>query len=142
FRRFVRRQIVVEALRQRVQAPGDLNRDEVLWEAGAVLAGTILMAAGISGAGPETHDSSTTLSTLIPHIARYREAFYANLLQGLKGEHGERLRQETDLTRQPFGGARQHLNQSLARHRALQLQQPHPALLFAAIGYPQASRRQ
>jgi hypothetical protein len=142
FRRFVIRHIVIEALWQRVQAPGDLDRDEVLWEAAAVLAGTILMAAGISGAGPETHDSSTTLSTLIPRIARYREAFYANLLKGLTGKHGERLREETSLTRQPFGGARQHLNQTLARHRALQLQQRHLAMLFAIMGYPQASRRQ
>ncbi|HMF19941.1 MAG TPA: hypothetical protein VKE98_22235, partial [Gemmataceae bacterium] len=142
FRRFVIRHIVIEALWQRVQAPGDLDRNEVLWEAAAVLAGTILMAAGVSGAGPETHDSSTTLSTLIPRIARYREAFYANLLQGLKGKHGERLHQEAGLTRQPFGGARQHLNQSLARHRALQLQQRHLAMLFATMGYPSASRRQ
>jgi len=35
-----------------------------------VLAGTILMAAGISGSGPTAHDSSTTLSSLIPRIAR------------------------------------------------------------------------
>lgn len=82
YRRFVIRQVVIEALRQRVETPGELDRAEVLWEAAAVLAGTILMAAGISGAGPETHDSSVTLSTLIPRIARYREAFYANLLQG------------------------------------------------------------
>src|SRR5262245_23597754 len=142
YRRFVIRQIVIEALHQRVETPAGLDRAEVLWEAAAVLAGTILMAAGISGAGPETHDSSTTLSTLIPRIARYREAFYANLMQELKGKHAERLFQETTLTRQPFGGARQHLNQTLARHRAWQLQQRHLALLFAAMGYPQASRRQ
>ena len=142
YRRFVIRHIVIEALYQRMQTPARLDRAEVLWEAAAVLAGTILMAAGISGAGPETHDSSATLSTLIPRIARYREAFYANLMQELKGKHAERLFQETTLTRQPFGGARQHLNQALARHRAWQLQQRHLALLFAAMGYPQASRRQ
>jgi hypothetical protein len=115
---------------------------DLLWEAAAVLAGTVLMAAGVSGAGPQTHDSSTTLSTLVPRIARYREAFYQDLLQSRAGSHGERLREEAATTRQPFGGARQFLNQHLARHRARQLQQRHLALLFAEIGYPDAARRQ
>src|SRR5207244_4147743 len=107
----------------------------------AVLAGTMLMAAGVSGAGPTTHDSSTTLSTLVPRIAQYREAFYQDLLEGRSDSHGKRLRDEAATTRQPFGGARQFLNQYLARHRALQLQQRHLALLFADIGYPESSRR-
>src|SRR6185312_4518569 len=44
--------------------------------------------------------------------------------------------------RQPFGGARQHLNQRLARLRAVQLQHVHLAQLFARMGYAEASSRQ
>src|SRR4029077_12744913 len=94
------------------------------------------------GPGPNAYDSSVNLSNLIPRIAKYREAFYAALLDPLQGDHGERLRQEVKVTRQPFGGARQHLNRYLAQQRALQMQQRHLALLFADIGYPPGSRRQ
>ena len=59
----------------------------------------------------------------MPRIAQYRDAFYASLLNKVGGPHGARLRQEAAATRQPFGGARQHLNQYLAEHRAGQLQQ-------------------
>ncbi len=48
---------------------------------------------------------------------------------------------EAQITRQPFGGMRQHLNQFLARHRAAQLQQRHLALFYADLGYAEASRR-
>jgi hypothetical protein len=152
YRRFIVRQVVLEGLLRRVEEQGagaggqrsesEVPAPDLLWEAAAVLAGTILMAAGVSGTGPQTHDSSTTLSTLVPRIAAYRETFYQNLLQNRAGSHGERLREEAATTRQPFGGARQFLNQYLARHRAWQLQQRHLALLFAEIGYPEASRRQ
>jgi hypothetical protein len=117
-------------------------RDEFLTEAAVVLAGTVLMAAGVSGAGPETHDSSATLAALVPRIARYREAFYTAQLARVEGAHAARLRQEAAVTRQPFGGARQHVNQYLARHRAAQMQQRHLALLLAEMGFPEASRRQ
>jgi hypothetical protein len=142
YRRFVLRQLTLDALLDRIARPGDRQGDELLFEAAAVLSGTMLMAAGVSGAGPETHDSSITLSKLVPRIARYREAFYSRLFQGRTGSHGERLRAEAKLTRQPFGGARQHLNQYLARQRAFQLQQRQLALLFAEIGDAAASRRQ
>src|SRR5262249_46555522 len=131
YRRFVVRQLLLDALLERVeeaqrpQAHGlqPLGlREEYLQEAALVLAGTILMAAGISGAGPETHDSSATLGTLVPRIARYREGFYAAQLAKVEGAHGDRLRQEAATTRQPFGGARQHVNQYLAPHPAAQLQ--------------------
>src|SRR5262249_41120871 len=49
---------------------------------------------------------------------------------------------DAERTRQPFGGIRQRLNQYMGRQRAFQLQQRHLALLFAQIGYAQASRRQ
>ncbi len=45
---------------------------ERLAEGAAVLAGTMLMAAGVSGWGPAPHDSVTTLAVLLPRIARYR----------------------------------------------------------------------
>ena len=50
-----------------------------------MLAGTILMGSGITGSGPDCHDSSVTLSTLLPHIANYRDAFYDELLERLSG---------------------------------------------------------
>ena len=60
----------------------------------AVLAGTMLMATGVSGAGPSAHDSATTLAVLLPRIARYRDAFYEQWLRKRGGDHGDRLRQE------------------------------------------------
>src|SRR5205823_3236342 len=119
-----------------------VNREELAFEAAAVLAGTMLMATGISGAGPETYDSTVTLTVLMPRIARYRDAFYNDLLGKINGAHGVRLRQEAKETRQAFGGARQHFNRLLARHRALQLQQRHLAMLYAEMGYPDAGARE
>ncbi|MCI0455703.1 MAG: hypothetical protein L0Z62_01820 [Gemmataceae bacterium] len=143
YRRFVARQLVLDALLYRAhEERGPLDAQEVLLEAAIVLAGTILMATGVSGAGPETHDSTVTLATLVPRIARNREAFYTAQLQKLTGKHRARLDKEAKATKQPFGGARQHVNQYLARHRAAQLQQRHLALLLAEMGYPDASRRQ
>jgi hypothetical protein len=140
-RRFVVRHTTLDALLARVEAAEPTDRDERLFEAAAVLAGTMLMAAALCGRGPNAHDSTTTLSTLVPRIARLRDAFYDQLLRRSDGPRAERLRQETQSARQPFGGARQHLNQFLANERALQLQERHLALLFAALGYPEASRR-
>src|SRR5262249_27003802 len=161
YRRYVARQVLLDGLLERVGSavrPGtasagavrtaDPAPEELLLEASAVLAGTILMATGVSGPGPTAYDSSATLSTLVPRIARYRDAFYVGLLErppgniGLTDAHRTRLFQEAKTTRQAFGGARQHLNHFLARHRAAQLQQRHLALLFAEMGYPDASRRQ
>jgi hypothetical protein len=142
FRRYVARKITLDALLSRVAEEGPIPRGERLWEAAAVLAGTILMATGVSGWGPSAHDSSATLATLLPRIARNRDRFYEQLLDHLKGPHAARLRHEQTLTRQPFGGARQHLNTYLARHRAAQLQQRCLALLFAQMGYPEASQEQ
>ncbi|MBI1830661.1 MAG: hypothetical protein HYR84_04335, partial [Planctomycetes bacterium] len=142
FRRFVVRQILMDGLWARTLRNSAIDRDELLYESAAVLAGTILMASGVCGSGPGTHDSGVTLSTLVPRIARYREAFYSHLLPTVAGKHGTRLQAEAKLLKQPFGGVRQALNQYLANQRALQLQQRHLALLFADIGYPEAARRQ
>ena len=125
--------------RKHAQEPARPARDELLFEAAAVLAGTILMASGTTGSGPGCHGSDVTLSTLLPHIAAYRDQFYEELLAHTAGPHGERLRAEAQRTRQPFGGARQHLNHELARRRATQMQHVHLAQLYARMGYPEAA---
>ncbi len=143
FRRFVVRKTTLDAILTRLpdEDPPDATRQERVYETGAVLAGTILMAAGTSGTGPTYFDSTVTLSKLVPRIARYRDAFYKQLIAGVGGEHGAKLQAESHKFRQPFGAARQHLNQELARQRAVELQESHLALLFAEMGYPEASRR-
>jgi hypothetical protein len=142
FRRYVVQEVTLEALWNRVEARGELPYEEMLFEAAAVLAGTILMGSAVTGDRPEAHDSATTLSTLVPRIAAYRDAFYERLLKGMQGPHGDRLRREARTLKQPFGAARQHLNQALARRRAKQLQHVHLARLFAQMGYAEAALRQ
>jgi hypothetical protein len=124
------------------QLPARITRDELLFEAAAVLAGTILMASGTTGNGPSCHSSEVTLSNLLPHIATYRDQFYEDLLAHTAGPHGDRLRAEAQRTRQPFGGARQHLNHELARRRADQMQHVHLAQLYARMGYPDAALKE
>ena len=142
YRRFVLRQVTLDALVTRPERNPDLPRDELLFEAAAVLAGTMLMGAGITGSSPDSHDSATTLATLLPVIASYRDAFYKRLLPRLPAAHAKRLRAEAATLRQPFGGARQDLNHALARRRAEQLQHVHLAQLFARMGYTDAAARQ
>jgi hypothetical protein len=142
YRRFVLRQVTLDALLTRPDRRPDLPHDELLFEAAAVLAGTMLMGSGITGSGPDSHDSSTTLATLLPVIASYRDAFYKRLLPRLPATHAKRLRAEAATLRQPFGGARQDLNHALARRRAEQLQHVHLAQLFARMGYTEAAARQ
>jgi hypothetical protein len=139
YRRFILQQLTLDVLLERVNQPGELPREELLHEAAAVLCGTMLMASGTSGGGPDAHDSATTLSTLLPRIAAYRDAFYEQFIAKLAGPHGERLRIEAVTGKQPLAGARQHLNGQLARRRAAQLEHVHLALLFARMGYPQAA---
>ena len=142
YRRFVLQQVTLDVLLERVDQGGDLPREELLLEAAAVLCGTMLMASGTSGNGPDAHDSTTTLTTLLPRIAAYRDAFYDQFVKKLDGEHGRRLRAEAIAGKQSLAGARQHLNQQLARRRAAQLEHVHLALLFARMGYPEAALRQ
>jgi hypothetical protein len=148
YSRFVLQQMTLDALLSRLATPnggncgggecaGAVTREELMFEAAAVLAGTILMASGTTGNGPNCHNSDVTLSNLLPHIASYRDKFYEELLARTKGPHGDRLRAEAQRTRQPFGGARQHLNHELARRRAIQMQHVHLAQLYARMGYPQ-----
>lgn len=142
YARFVLRMVTLDALVDRIENSVTLAREQAIVEASAVLSGTMLMASGVSGAGPATHDSDVTLDTLIPAIARYRDAFYEHLLARIPGSHGDRLRQEASSLRQPFGGARQHLNQYLARVRADQMQNAAIAHLFAGMGHADAARSQ
>ena len=142
YRRFVLREVTLDGLMRRVEESSDLPGDEIALEAAAVLAGTMLMGSGISGNGPDAHDSSTTLGTLVPRIAAYRDAFYERLLGRMGGAHGKRLRAEAIALRQPFAGARQHLNHALARRRAQQLQHVHLARLFARMGFTEAAIEQ
>jgi hypothetical protein len=149
YRRFVMQQVTVDALLSRVdpQSPRPADdpgpsRDELMTEAATVMAGTILMASGVSGWGPACHDSTVTLGSLMAPIASYRDAFYEDQLQRMRGPHGDRLRKEAELRRQPFGAARQHLNAALANRRATQLQHLNLARTYARMGYPDAAKRQ
>lgn len=148
YRRFVLREPTLIALRQWAETGNGESGDllsrrldpERLFEAAAVLAGTILMGAGVSGSGPGFYDSTVTLPKLVSRIARYRDDFYQHLLRTLSGHHGERLRAEAEKLKQPFAGVRQHLNQAIASERALHLQERRLGILFSAMGYPNAAR--
>lgn len=142
YRRFVVQQVTLDALTERLTSASDLPWEERLFEAGAVLAGTILMAAGISGSGPDTFDSTSTLAKILPSIARLRDEFYHRLFTRTTGAHAERLREEAAEKRQPFGGARQHLNAQLARRRAAQLAHVHLAKIYARMGFAEAAERE
>jgi hypothetical protein len=142
YRRFVVQQVTLTALMRRLSDTADIPAGELLFEAAAVLAGTILMASGISGEGPGAFDSTITLSKLLPKIARYRDDFYERLVQRISGAHAERIKREAAEKRQPFGGARQHLNALLARERASQLEHVHLARLFARMGHTAAAERE
>jgi hypothetical protein len=141
YRRFVVRQNTLEAMLSRLHGASGTHLEELKYEAAAVFAGTVLMASGTSGNGPTAYDSTVTLSKLVPRIAHYRDAFYKRLITQVMGVHGERLRLEATQLRQPFAACRQHLNQALARERAVELQESLLARIFAAMGYPEASRR-
>lgn len=141
YTRFVLRSIVLDALFDWIEkASLKLPREAVLFEASAVLCGTILMASTISGSGPNTYDSATSLSALLPKVAGQRDAFYTRLLESLTGDEAARIKKESKRTRQPFGHVRQSLNLYIANRGALQVQYGHLAYLYARMGYPIASR--
>ncbi len=145
YQRFVIQQVTLNALMARIDSERDLPAEQIRTEASAVLAGTILMASGISGAGPDSFDSNTTLGNLLPGIAAYRDAFYELLIEQLAiddPEHAARLQDEARRLRQPFGAARQHLNAQLTRSRASQMEHVRLASVFARMGHPDAAQRQ
>ena len=146
FERFIFHAVTLEALLDRVDACGEevppVPRDQAMLEAASALACTMLMGSGIAGSSPSTYDSNTTLGTLIPVIAGYRDEFYKNLLANLKGPHQKRLLAEARQRQQPFGAVRQDLNARLAHHRAMQLVNCRLATIFARMGYPEAATKQ
>ena len=146
FERFILHAVTLEALLDRIedcstQTP-PIPYDQALMEAASALACTMLMGSGIAGSSPSTYDSNTTLGTLIPVIAGYRDTFYHNLLASLKGPHQARLLEESKQRHQPFGAVRQDLNARLAHHRAMQLVNCRLATIFARMGYPDAATKQ
>ncbi|MBR4833131.1 MAG: hypothetical protein IKU86_02205, partial [Thermoguttaceae bacterium] len=144
FRRFVVHQTTLDAIMARVwEEKDEKRRAEFVYEAAAVTAGTILMASGVSGGCVQAHDSTVSLSTLMPAIAAYRDAFYERLILRVPNrEHRERLQTEAARLFQPFAGARQSLNRSLATRRADQMQRFGLARTFARMGYFKEAERQ
>lgn len=142
YRRFVIRKIIIDALQEWIDGEGPKGREERLFDAAAALCGTMLMASAISGAGPETHDSSVSLSTLLPVVARRRDAFYDRLMADAQGARAKRLQKEARRTQQPFGHVRQYLNMYLASYGARQVQHRELAYLYARMGYTDAARQQ
>ncbi len=138
--RYIIQTVTLDSLMTRFQDRDDLAADELLFEASAVLAGTILMASGISGWGPACHDSTTNLSKLMPRIAAYRDKFYRQLLGKIGRHHRDRLAEEALIRHQPFGAARQHLNAQLTETRARQLEHIHLGQVFAFMGHHDAAR--
>ena len=96
FDRFVIRQVTLDALLSRLRDEPGLNPDELMSEAATVLAGTILMASGISGWGPGAYTSDITLGSLMKPIAAYRDAYYEDRLAQINGDHAERLAGRTE----------------------------------------------
>lgn len=144
YTRFVVQQVTLEALTDRVDRnpPAELSHEELVFEAAAVLAGVILMGAGVSGSGPGAYPSEVTLSKLVPVIANYRDRFYNQLLDNCPQPFRQRLNEESIQRRQPFGAARQHLNAYLSNRRAKQLAHVRLALIFSRMGYPEAASKQ
>lgn len=142
YRRFVLRSVVLNALLDWMRTVDKFPREEVVYEAAAVLCGTMLMASTISGSGPNTYDSTVSLGTLLSKVARQRDAFYARLLETVKGKHADRLKKESHQAKQPFGKVRQHLNLFVANNGSKQVQHGHLSYLFARMGFPDAAREQ
>ena len=118
YTRFVVRKIVLDALLDWIGRAKKLSLDERYYDAAAVLSGTMLMASSISGPVPRSHDSNVNLVSLLPKVARQRDAYYERPDDRSQGTRRTRLRQEAKVTQQPFGHIRQHLNIVLARHGA------------------------
>ncbi|MFP6692284.1 MAG: hypothetical protein VB875_04635, partial [Pirellulales bacterium] len=88
YRRFIIQQVTIDALLCRVETNGEIDKNELLAEAAAALAGVILMSSSVSGWGPAAHSSDVTLSKLLPEIAAFRDDFYEELLEKNAGcEH-------------------------------------------------------
>lgn len=139
YRRFVIRGIILDSLQKWMEVSTEIPADELLFDASAVLAGTILMASAISGAGPDTYDSSVSLTSLLPLVARQRDHFYQSLLETASGSRRERLIASAEESRQPFGHVRHQLNMYLSQYGASQVQHRHLAAFYASLGFETAA---
>ena len=149
YRRFVVHQVTLDGIMRRLETAytgesnvADVPFDELLYEAGSVLAGTMLMGAGVCGDMPSTYDSETSLNDLMPIIADYRDRFYNQLAKKIPKKMKPRIEAEQEKLFQPFGGCRQDLNRQMAKRRADQLQRMHLARIFARMGYAEAAMKQ
>ena len=147
--RFVVHQVTLEGILRRLETAytgesnvADVPLDELLFEAGSVLAGTMLMGAGVCGDTPSTYDSETSLNDLMPIIADYRDRFYKRMIHKIPVKMRPRIQEEQGRLFQPFGGCRQDLNRQMAKRRADQLQRMHLARIFARMGYTDAAVKQ
>jgi len=145
YTRFIIHQVTLDSLLQRIaelEANDDYAQDEIMFEAAAALAGTMLMGSGISGGAPGAYDSNTSLGSLLPTIAGYRDSFYSSLIGQIDPKHRQHLEKESEVKKQIFGGVRQHLNAQLATRRAYQLVNCRLASIFARMGFPSAAQEQ
>ncbi len=142
YRRFIIRSIILDSLLEWLHTDNGTSAEERLFDSSAVLAGTILMASSISGSGPQTYDSNVSLTSLLPTVARQRDAFYQTLLETAQGDRRKRLERLTRESRQPFGHVRHELNMNLSRYGAQQVQHRHLSWLYASMGFEEASREE
>ena len=140
YTRFVVRRPVLRSMLKWVETDGDGDAEERLFDGSAALAGTVLMAAAVSGRDPHAHDSAASLMTLLPRIAKLRDRFYDWLIEAQTGDRAKRLAAVTKRTRQPFGHVRQYLNLSLSDLTARQAQGRAVATQYARLGQPDAAR--
>ena len=146
FRRMVVQQATLDGILSWPDVAGGTGADERLraqlrLESGAVLAGVMLMASGLSGHGPGAHHAAAPLSELLPRIAGYRDEFYRWMLGRLDPDHRARLEEENRRLRQPFGGVRRHINTLLAGRRARQVEAVALAGIFARLGLEAGAER-
>jgi hypothetical protein len=142
YRRFVVRKLILDSLLDWIGDDAENPDPERLFDASAVLAGTILMASSISGSGPQTYDSSVSLTSLLPVVARQRDHFYQRLLDTATGDRAKRLKKLAAESRQPFGHVRHELNMYLAKYGADQVQHRHLSWMYARMGFEDASREE
>jgi ketosteroid isomerase-like protein len=143
YRRMVVQQATLDGILSWPDAAGEegRTRPQLEVEAAGVLAGVILMAAGLSGHGPAARHAGMPLAELLPRIAEYRDGFYRWLLEQLPGDHRAALDGEIARLRQPFGGVRRHINSLLATRRARQVEGVALAGIFARLGRSAAAER-
>jgi len=143
YRRFIVYEVILDAIIARIEQDRiNLDYHELLREGSICLAGTILMGSGVTGAGPGAHDSNTTLQDLVVVISSYRDQFYFDALKRLNPAHRQRIDQEANTRRQPFGAARQDLNSRINQVKAKQLVNSRLATIYARMGYADAAQNQ